>query len=224
MMLCAQGLVRNHTTTAKISLCHGGWLVFQFISPVYLPFHSILYCTTCSTRYNVHCTFRYAMKMRFLMVIYSSVQRRSISIDWSSGDRSFFCLFTREGDIEYTGCGNTEHRGCVYCLIAILPRLAWEKVRGSMFCTILYISNDNGQLMGVFLYQCLKISLGHSNRWTQCNHHKQSSGLCSSWEGRETPFCFSSTIVFSVVQYHIDLGWFKNKALDFLLWKICKFA
>ncbi len=37
-MLCAKGLVRNHTTTAKISLCHGGWLVFQFISPVYLSY------------------------------------------------------------------------------------------------------------------------------------------------------------------------------------------
>ncbi len=24
---------------------------------------------------------------------------------------NFFRLFTREGDIEYTGCGNTEHRG-----------------------------------------------------------------------------------------------------------------
>ncbi len=23
----------------------------------------------------------------------------------------FFRLFIREGDIEYTGCGNTEHRG-----------------------------------------------------------------------------------------------------------------
>ncbi len=23
----------------------------------------------------------------------------------------FFCLFTREGDMEYTGGGNTEHRG-----------------------------------------------------------------------------------------------------------------
>jgi hypothetical protein len=23
----------------------------------------------------------------------------------------FFRLFTREGDMEYTGCGNTEHRG-----------------------------------------------------------------------------------------------------------------
>ncbi len=24
---------------------------------------------------------------------------------------SFFHLFTGEGDMEYTGCGNTEHRG-----------------------------------------------------------------------------------------------------------------
>ncbi len=27
------------------------------------------------------------------------------------GNRSLFRLFTREGDIEYTGCGNTENRG-----------------------------------------------------------------------------------------------------------------
>jgi hypothetical protein len=40
---------------------------------------------------------------------------------------SFFCLFTREGDMEYTGGGNTEQGGLkarVLPCFAILPRLA----------------------------------------------------------------------------------------------------
>ncbi len=37
-----------------------------------------------------------------------------------------------------------------------------------------------------FLFPCLKILLGHRNRWTRRNHHKPSCGVCSSWEGRET--------------------------------------
>ncbi len=46
-----------------------------------------------------------------------------------------FRLFICEGDIEYTGCGYTEHRGlrASAAVIAILPRLAWGKVCGACF-------------------------------------------------------------------------------------------
>ncbi len=37
----------------------------------------------------------------------------------------------------------------------------------------------------VFLFPCLKILLGHSNRWTLCNPHQLSCDVRSSWEGRE---------------------------------------
>jgi hypothetical protein len=37
----------------------------------------------------------------------------------------------------------------------------------------------------VFLFPCLKILLGHSNRWTLCHPHQPSCGVHSSWEGRE---------------------------------------
>ena len=36
-----------------------------------------------------------------------------------------------------------------------------------------------------FLFPCLKILLGHSNRWTLCNRHEPSWGVRSNWEGRE---------------------------------------
>jgi hypothetical protein len=36
-----------------------------------------------------------------------------------------------------------------------------------------------------FLFPCLKILLGHSNRWTLRNRHEPSCGVCSSWEGRD---------------------------------------
>ncbi len=38
----------------------------------------------------------------------------------------------------------------------------------------------------ICLFPCLKILLGHSNRWTLCNHHEPSCGVCSSWEDRDT--------------------------------------
>ncbi len=38
----------------------------------------------------------------------------------------FINLFTREGNIEYPGCGNTEHRG-----------IRLEEVWGSMFFTVM---------------------------------------------------------------------------------------
>jgi hypothetical protein len=43
----------------------------------------------------------------------------------------FFHLFTREGNIEYTGSGNTKH-GQRTALIAILSRLAGREGLGSM--------------------------------------------------------------------------------------------
>ncbi len=53
----------------------------------------------------------------------------------------FSRIFNRDGDIEYTGCGNTEHRGLhagqSTALIAILLRLAWGKVQESMFRTVI---------------------------------------------------------------------------------------
>jgi len=46
----------------------------------------------------------------------------------------------------------------------------------------------------VFLFPCLKVLLGHSNRWTLCNHHEPSCGIRSSLEGRDilavSPFPF----------------------------------
>jgi hypothetical protein len=53
-----------------------------------------------------------------------------------------FRLFTREGDMEYTGCGNTEHRDLKTRVLyrpdcQVLPRLAWEKVGVSMICTVM---------------------------------------------------------------------------------------
>jgi hypothetical protein len=40
----------------------------------------------------------------------------------------------------------------------------------------------------VFLFPCLKLLLGHSNRWTQCYHHEPSCGVRSSKERRLTTF------------------------------------
>ena len=37
----------------------------------------------------------------------------------------------------------------------------------------------------VFLFPCLKILLGHSNRLTLCNPHQPSCGVRSSWEGKK---------------------------------------
>ena len=37
----------------------------------------------------------------------------------------------------------------------------------------------------VFLFPCLKILLGRSNRWTLCHPHHPSCGVRSSWDGRE---------------------------------------
>jgi hypothetical protein len=50
-----------------------------------------------------------------------------------SGRRETVCLFrlfTREGDIEYTGCGNTEHRGLKakkYCPDCYLAQISLRK-------------------------------------------------------------------------------------------------
>ncbi len=38
-----------------------------------------------------------------------------------------------------------------------------------------------------FLFPCIKILLGHSNRWTLCNPHQPSCSVRSSWEGRPSP-------------------------------------
>ncbi len=56
-------------------------------------------------------------------------QRRSILIDRGPFAFSVF------GDMEYSGCGNTEHK--VTAIIAMLPRLALEKVWVSMFCNVM---------------------------------------------------------------------------------------
>ncbi len=169
----------------------------------------------------------------------------------------FFRLFTREGDMEYTGCGNTDHRGLKARVLPWLPScpdelekrcrwacfvLWWKLKRArltqglsktaqlqatvnySCLCSLHFVilntyakqcQNSVYNLCGmegiqmplpgswiyatdllkskfkalntllhsaeytisrkrVFLFQCLKILLGHSSRWTLCNHHEQS--------------------------------------------------
>jgi hypothetical protein len=52
----------------------------------------------------------------------------------------FSRIFIGEGDIEYTRLAeiqSTEANGQSTALIAILPRLARGKVRGSIFCTVM---------------------------------------------------------------------------------------
>ncbi len=55
----------------------------------------------------------------FSLILLNPTQQRSILIDRET--IPFFRLFTREGDIEYTGCGNTEHRGQKTRLLPWLP-------------------------------------------------------------------------------------------------------
>ncbi len=58
-------------------------------------------------------------KYRYVVYMYSSDQRHSILIDWRLFAFSVFSPL--EGDLEYTGCGNTEHRGLKARLLAWLP-------------------------------------------------------------------------------------------------------
>ncbi len=64
----------------------------------------------------------------YLCTVYYLFQRRSI---WQTIETvRFFRLFTREGDIEHTGCGNTEHRGLKareYCPDCHLAQISWRK-------------------------------------------------------------------------------------------------
>jgi hypothetical protein len=53
----------------------------------------------------------------------------------------------------------------------------------------------------VFLFPCIKILLGHSHRWTQCNHHEPSCGVRSSWKGRETTSVSETSTLDSSVGY-----------------------
>jgi hypothetical protein len=102
----------------------------------------------------------------------------------------FFCLFTREGDIEFTGCGNSEHRGLnavEYCSDCLLAQISLRN-GAVLHCenkfkalnTLLYSAEYTITREKGYFWSCLKILLGHSNRFTQCNHHEPSCGVRSS--------------------------------------------
>jgi hypothetical protein len=57
-------------------------------------------------------------------------------------------------------------------------------------------------ISGVFLFPCLKILLGHSNWWTECNHNEPSMWCTRQLRGQRNSLCFSSTLVSSVVTFH----------------------